>query len=310
MTHFRDRVNHEPQGNIVSYEDLKKGISASRKVLIAFSGGVDSTLLLRCAVDVLGKANVLAATAMSATYPEWQLEDAKRTAVSLGIKHVRFETDELNIKGFRQNPPDRCYHCKKELYLKLIDIAEAEGCDSVFDGSNVDDTSDYRPGLKALQELGIRSPLIEAGLAKSEIRAISKELGLSTWDKPSFACLSSRFPYGSEITEKALSMVDRAENILRDLGFGQLRVRHYGDLARIEVNKDDIGRLFTGDVREKTVRALKEIGYQYICLDLEGYRTGSMNEILIRDSSEVPTEPARGCKAQSDTPSQRSCNHR
>jgi len=293
----------------MSYEDLKTSISGCSRALIAFSGGVDSTLLLKCAVDVLGRANVVAATAMSATYPGWQLEDAARTAASLGVEHIRFETDELNIRGFRQNPPDRCYHCKKELYLKLIAIAEEEGCDAVFDGSNLDDTSDYRPGLKALHELGIRSPLIEAGLTKSEVRAISKDLGLPTWDKPSFACLSSRFPYGAEITEEALSMVDRAESFLRDLGIGQLRVRHYGDLARIEVGTDDIGRLLTKEMRGKTIRALKEIGYSYICLDLEGYRTGSMNEVLIRNSSGVPRGPARDCKGRSDKPSRKSCDH-
>jgi len=293
----------------MSYKDLKNSMSECKKALVAFSGGVDSTLLLRCAVDVLGKANVVAATAVSVTYPEWQLEDAVRTAGSLDVKHIKFETDELNISGFRQNPPDRCYHCKKELYLKLIDIAEEEKCDVVFDGSNSDDTSDYRPGLKALKELGIRSPLMETGLTKSEIRVISKDLGLPTWDKPSFACLSSRFPYGSEITEEALSMVDSAENFLRDLGINQLRVRHYGDLARIEVNADDIGMLLTGKVREKIVNALKKIGYHYVCLDLEGYRTGSMNEALVRDSSRAPAGPAQGCKGPSDKPSQRPCDH-
>ncbi|MFQ6103547.1 MAG: ATP-dependent sacrificial sulfur transferase LarE [Candidatus Glassbacteria bacterium] len=259
---------------------MKDRITGCKKALIAYSGGVDSTLLLRCSVDVLGRENVVAATALSETYPARQLEEASKIATLLGVRHVTFETEELKIHGFRQNPPDRCYHCKKELYQKLIELARNENCDVVFDGSNLDDTADYRPGLKALEELGIRSPLVEAGFTKSMVRDVSKDLGLSTWNKPAFACLSSRFPYGSEITEEALSMVDRAEECLRRLGFRQMRVRHYGDLARIEIGKDELDKMLSSDVREEVTRALKNIGYRYVCLDLEGYRTGSMNEVL------------------------------
>jgi uncharacterized protein len=292
----------------MDYEKLKEKIAGCKKALIAFSGGVDSTLLLKCAVDVLGKEKVIAATALSETYPAWQLEDASRTAASLEVTHVKFETEELSIHGFRENPPDRCYHCKKELYQKLINLAEEEGCDAVFDGSNLDDTGDYRPGLKALKELGIRSPLIEAGFTKSQIREVSKSLGLATWDKPSFACLSSRFPYGTEITEEALSMVDSAEKFLRELGFRQMRVRHYGFLARIEVGRDELDRLFAVDVREKVTSVFKEIGYRYVCVDLEGYRTGSMNEVLMVDRPGERSEQVQDCKDQSDKPNQRSCS--
>ncbi len=287
------------------YEKLKERITGSGKVLVAFSGGVDSTLLLKCAVDVLGKANVIAATALSETYPAWQREDASKIATSLGVKHLTFETEELNIHGFRENAPDRCYHCKKELYQKLIELSREAGCDTVFDGSNLDDTGDYRPGLNALRELGIRSPLIEAALTKAQIREISKTLGLPTWNKPSFACLSSRFPYGDEITEEALTMVDRAETFLRELGFRQLRVRHYDTLARIEVGKDELERVLSSEVRDRVTEAFKAIGYRYVCIDLEGYRTGSMNEVLPTDVSGGLKAPTRGCKGRSDMPNRK-----
>lgn len=292
------------------YEKVNEKIRGSRRVLVAFSGGVDSTLLLKCAVLTLGKESVIAATGVSQTYPAWQLEDAEKLASLLGVRHVKFPTKELSNPRFRENPPDRCYHCKSELYRKLIEIAREEGCDGIFDGSNLDDTSDYRPGLRALRELGIRSPLMEAGFTKDDVRTASRELGLPTWDKPSMACLSSRFPYGSEITTRDLSMVDRAEVVLRELGFRQVRVRHYDTLARIEVPGDEVDHLFTKEVREKVILELKRIGYRHVCVDLEGYRSGSMNEALA-------TSPPRGEMARapdytdrSDTPNQGPRNRR
>jgi len=264
----------------MSYEKLKDIISGYRRVVVAFSGGVDSSLLLKCSVDVLGRENVLAATAVSETYPSSQLEEARNFAASIGVRHVELATEELSIPGFRNNPPDRCYHCKRELYLKLIELAEEEGCDAVFDGSNLDDEGDYRPGMKAIRELGVRSPLLEAGLTKSAIREISRRLGLGTWDKPALACLSSRFPYGQEITEEALEMVERAEEALRRMGFRQVRVRHYGRMARIEVDGDEIDRLLDATLRDRIVGELRKIGYVHVCADLQGYRTGSMNEVL------------------------------
>ncbi len=267
----------------MSLDRLKSLISGYRRALVAFSGGVDSTFLLRVAADVLGPENVIAATAVSETYPAWQREDAAAIARAFGVRHVELETCELGIPGFRENPPDRCYHCKKELYRKLLDRAASEGCDAVFDGSNLDDRDDVRPGFRALEELGIRSPLLEAGLTKSRIRQLSKEMGLSTWNKASFACLSSRFPYGSEITEEGLSMVERAEEVLRGRGFTQVRVRHYGELARIEIGRDEIDRFLSAGLRDDVARELKHIGYVHVCLDLEGYRTGSMNEPLTMD---------------------------
>ena len=253
-----------------------------KSVLVAFSGGVDSTFLLKMAADVL-KGKVLAVTALSETYPGREYEEACSLVKAMGVRHITVETSELNNPGFAGNPPDRCYYCKKELFSVLKGIAEQEGIAFVLDGTNADDTDDFRPGTKAAQELGVQSPLKEAGLTKKDIRILSKELGLSTWDKPSFACLSSRFPYGEPITVHGLDMVERAETFLRDKGFRQVRVRHHKLLARIEVEEEDIERICSRELREHITAEFKRIGYQYVAIDIQGYRTGSMNEVLIKE---------------------------
>jgi uncharacterized protein len=250
------------------------------KVLVAFSGGVDSTLLLKVARDTLGDGNVLAVTARSPLYPERELAGVKELIRSLGARHCLIESNELEIPGFSKNPPNRCYYCKRKLFGELLEVAKEEGLSFIVEGSTLDDDKDHRPGRMAVQELGIRSPLKEACFTKAEVRELSKGLGLPTWDKPSFACLASRFPYGEEIDEEGLRKVDKAEDFLFGLGFKQVRVRHYGNLARIEILKEEMSRLIEGPLREKVTGRLKEIGYRYVTLDLQGFRSGSMNEVL------------------------------
>jgi len=251
-----------------------------RRVLVAYSGGVDSTLLLKVAQDSLGSENTLAATASSPLYPEREVSGSKRIAESLGVRHVLIESNELEIAGFSKNPPNRCYFCKRELFKTLRALAKKEGIPFVVEGSTVDDEKDHRPGKLAVQELEIRSPLKEVGFTKVEIRELSKTLGLPTWDKPSFACLASRFPYGEEITLEALKRVGEAEGFLFSLGFKQVRVRHYGPLARIELLKEEMGRLIDSPLRNAVVIQLRKMGYHYVTLDLQGFRSGSMNEVL------------------------------
>ncbi len=257
--------------------DLKEILAGCGSALVAFSGGADSTFLAVMAGEVLGE-RVLAVTASSATYPDHEVAAALDLAAKLGLRHLTVYTEELDNEDFAANPPERCYICKSELFGKLADVAREHGLAFVLDGANFDDLSDFRPGSRAGRELGVRSPLQEAGLTKAEIRELSRSLGLPTWDKPSFACLASRFPYGERITRKKLAMVGEAENYLHRLGFGQLRVRHHGNLARIELIPAELAKAIAlaGDI----VARLKTIGYKYVTLDLQGYRTGSMNEVL------------------------------
>lgn len=246
--------------------------------VIGFSGGVDSTFLFAVAARVLGE-RALAVTATSETYPERELREANELAARIGGRHRVIVSEELDIPGFAENPTDRCYHCKRELFTKLRQVAVEEGLAHVADGSNVDDRGDYRPGRRALRELEVRSPLEEAGLDKADIRELSKAMELPTWNKPSFACLSSRFPYGVTITREKLSVVGRAEEALRDLGLRTVRVRHHGDVARLELGPEEFARVVDG-LREEVVSKVKEAGYTYVALDLQGYRTGAMNEAL------------------------------
>ena len=247
--------------------------------VVGFSGGVDSTLLFAVATDVLG-VRALAVTATSKTYPERELNEARLLAEQIGGRHLVIVSEELDIPEFRDNPRNRCYYCKKELFGKLREIAVQEGFDSVLDGTNVDDATDYRPGRIAATELQVRSPLMEAGFTKQDIRDLSRIMGLSTWDKPAFACLSSRFPYGTAITPDTVDQVGQAEESLRTLGFRTLRVRFHGSVARIELGEDDFERATRGSLRGDIVRLVKEAGFTYVALDLQGYRTGAMNEVL------------------------------
>ena len=258
-------------------ERLRALLRETGGIAVAFSSGVDSSFLLKVAHEELGE-RVVAVTARSHSFPKREQDEAAAFCTREGIRQVVVDSEELVIPGFRQNPKNRCYLCKKELFTKILEIARAEGLSAVAEGSNMDDLGDYRPGLQAVRELGIRSPLREAGLTKAEIRELSRALGLPTWNKPSFACLASRFPYGEEITVERLARVERAEQYLLDLGFGQVRVRSHGDLARIELCAADIPKAI--EQREKIHAALKGFGFAYVALDLQGYRTGSMNEVL------------------------------
>jgi uncharacterized protein len=264
---------------LIKYGRLKNILKKMGKVLVAFSGGADSTLLLKAAHDVLNK-NVLAVIASSETYPELEIKEAVRVARKLNIRNKIIHTSELENPDFISNPPQRCYFCKKELFSKMKKIAKAEGIPYILDGSNYDDRLDFRPGAKAARELGVRSPLREARLGKQEIRQLSRRFSLPTWNKPSLACLASRFPYYSEIDTKSLKQVARAENYLRRIGFSKIRVRHHGLTARIEIGPDEFPRIIERKLRETIVRNFKKFGYTYITLDLAGYRTGSMNEPL------------------------------
>jgi uncharacterized protein len=263
------------------WDRLKALLRETESAVLAYSGGVDSSLLLKAAAEVLGY-QLIAVTAVSGTYPAAELANAKEFARSLGVKHRVLRTTELESEEFVRNSPDRCYICKKELFGKLRQLAETEGIPFVLDGSNTDDLKDYRPGSKAAEEFSVRSPLREAGFSKSDVRACARMLNLPVWNKPSLACLSSRIPYGTRITPEILTRIQSAEDHLRVLGFQQVRVRHHGDTARIELVRGDFERLLS-DVAagKKITAALKQLGYTYVCLDLEGYRTGSMNESLL-----------------------------
>lgn len=265
-------------------EKLKSIIRDTGGAVVAFSGGVDSTFLLKVAAEVLGD-NVIAVTANSETYPKRELDEAKIFAKTQGIRHIVIETLELEIAGFADNPPDRCFYCKHELFSKLTDIAKNNSISYVFDGSNYDDRNDHRPGMRAAKQLGVVSPLKQAEMTKDDIRELSKEFGLSTWNKPSFACLSSRFPYGTKITPDKLVVIGEAEDFIRDLGFKELRVRHHDTIARIEVGKADLGRIV--DYADEIADKLKSLGFLYVALELSGYKTGSMNYTLTDEEKNI-----------------------
>lgn len=264
-------------------EKLKKIISGYGSVAIAFSSGVDSAFLLKVAHDVLGD-QAIAITATSHFFPQRESSEAKDFCDQYGIRQVVVEIDETQIDGFRENPANRCYICKKKLFTDMMQIAGEQGILVLAEGSNMDDLGDYRPGLIAIKELGIKSPLREAGLTKQEIRELSKQMYLPTWDKPSYACLASRFVYGETIDREKLSMVERAEQLLMEMGFTQMRVRIHGRMARIELRPEDIPAFMDEKIRTIVHNKLKEYGFTYVALDLLGYRTGSMNENLKNDT--------------------------
>ncbi len=268
------------------WDHLKALLQDMQRAVLAYSGGVDSSLLLRAAAEVMA-SRLIVVTAVSETYPASELHSAEDFVRSLGVTHRILRTEELSSEDFVRNTPERCYHCKKELYAKLRRIADAEGIPEVIEGSNMDDLKDYRPGRRAAQEFSVRSPLVEAELSKAEVRELAHLRGLPMWNKPSLACLSSRIPYGTRVTPEILHTVQAAEDQLCALGFRQVRVRHHGETARIEVDRSEFGRLLTDEVSRKISAALKRLGYIYVCLDLEGYRTGSMNERLVKNGSMV-----------------------
>jgi len=257
-------------------EHLKEILTSLDRVLVAYSGGVDSTLLLKVSKDTLGD-KVLAVTAKSATYPAAEIETAAEIAEKLGVKHTLIETKEVSDPKFFNNPLDRCYHCKQELFSKLTALAKENNLKYVLDGSNYDDRNDFRPGMKAAREFGVRSPLQEAQFTKQEIRKLAQKYNLAVWNKPSLACLASRIPYGEKITPDKLKRINQAEQFLRKEGFSQVRVRHHQQIARIEVYSEEIPKLLRKELRDKIISKFKQLGYTYVTVDLEGYRTGSMN---------------------------------
>ena len=259
------------------YEALKAGLGEMGSLAVGFSGGVDSTFLLKVAHDLLGD-DVLAITVAAAVHPRAELAEARELASAMDVRHVVVEVDALSMAAFKTNARDRCYHCKLDVFTELQRLAAESGIPRVADGTNADDIGDDRPGLKAVEELGILTPLRDAGLTKADIRELSRELGLPTWDKPAYACLATRFPYGTEITAEKLDIIERAEAAVHELGFVASRVRYHGDVARVEVQPADIETAARPGTAAEIVRRLKKIGFQYVTLDLQGYRVGSMSE--------------------------------
>lgn len=265
------------------YNKLYEYLNKFEKVAIGFSGGVDSSLLIRAAVESLGKKNVIAVTILSSLFSQQEREEALNIAKIVGVRHIVHSLDVFSIPNFKQNPIDRCYICKTRIFETIKEIAKSNGINVVLDGTNSDDEGDYRPGMKALKELGIISPLKECGLGKIDIRKMSRDNDLVTWDRPSLACLASRIPYNEQITEEKLRKIEKAEDILRTFGFTQFRVRFHDTIARIELTKEEMPKIFKDNTANFVVSSIKKVGFTYVTLDLSGYRTGSLNETILKE---------------------------